>query len=344
MKKIDLKSLQDKSSNFWASFKKPDSVESRGAIIDWFTFTYLPPLKDKDEDTIKSIMRYFKLFYAAPVSIVPAKQGEGFRSFKENYSIQAWVEGEFLQIGTYSIGSEAQKFVHCFNLFGRGCPLVNDWKAFYAMLQDLDARISRCDLAVDFLEGEVSIDDMESLYLEGAFNSGGRFPSRLAISSGNHLDPIAGGRTLTLGKRENGKQLRAYEKGKQLKIDGSNWVRVEVQLGNRDRVIPHDVVFAPTDYFAGSHKALALLVNRKSSKKIATYQKVVDSSIEHSMHWLKRHYGKTINVLVKHVFKEDYSAFVQEIRVTELNAQHAPIAFQDYVLGRDDTRPFFKEY
>ncbi len=46
------------------------------------------------------------------------------------------------------------------------------------------------------------------------------------------------GRTLYIGKRENGKMLRIYEKGKHLGNPVSSWVSVELELKGKNRIIP----------------------------------------------------------------------------------------------------------
>lgn len=46
--------------------------------------------------------------------------------------------------------------------------------------------------------------------------------------------PDGRGRTFYVGRRENGKLLRVYEKGKQLGAENSPWVRIELELHNKD--------------------------------------------------------------------------------------------------------------
>lgn len=70
--------------------------------------------------------------------------------------------------------------------------------------------------AVDDVEGVHTVDMSVELYLSGAFGSGGRRPS--CHQNGNWIDPDGTGRTFYVGKRENGKLLRVYEKGMQLGI------------------------------------------------------------------------------------------------------------------------------
>ncbi len=76
------------------------------------------------------------------------------------------------------------------------------------------------------------------------------------IESGTAHARGCGGTTLEIGRRVNGKLVRAYEKGRQLGNVDSEWVRVEIQFGNKDRVIPHEIVLKTDHYFVGAHKAL----------------------------------------------------------------------------------------
>ena len=62
-------------------------------------------------------------------------------------------------------------------LNGQGCQHVHDWPAVADFLDTLQARISRCDIAVDDLTGETfDLNLFRDLHSEGAFSSNGRPP------------------------------------------------------------------------------------------------------------------------------------------------------------------------
>ena len=50
--------------------------------------------------------------------------------------------------------------------------------------------------------------------------------------------------------------MRVYEKGKQLGDTSSPWVRWELELHNRDRIIPWDVLLEPGKYLAAAYPCM----------------------------------------------------------------------------------------
>ncbi|MBF4296449.1 replication protein, partial [Vibrio anguillarum] len=77
------------------------------------------------------------------------------------------------------------------------------------------------------------------------------------------------GRTLYVGQRQNGKLFRGYEKGKQMKsIEYPDWVRLEVQIGNKSRVIPLDILIDSDAYFTGAYPALVSVLENVEPKRI----------------------------------------------------------------------------
>jgi phage replication initiation protein len=147
---------------------------------------------------------------------------------------------------------------------GEACALVPDWQRAYLFLRDeLQAKITRWDGAVDDFKGEHSVDLAMQWYLGGSFGTGGNKPSMR--QAGNWAEPDGTGRTIYIGKGAHGKMLRVYEKGKQLGDSASPWVRWELQLGNRDRVIPLEVLLNPGPYVAGAYDCLGW-INEEASR------------------------------------------------------------------------------
>jgi phage replication initiation protein len=150
------------------------------------------------------------------------------------------------------------------SLPGTACALVPDWHRAYRFLRDeLQAKITRWDGAVDDFKGEHSVDLAMEWYLGGSFGTGGNKPSMR--QAGNWAEPDGSGRTLYIGKGAHGKMLRVYEKGKQLGDPNDPWVRWELQLGNRDRVIPLEVMLSPGPYVAGAYDCLGW-INEEASR------------------------------------------------------------------------------
>ena len=180
---------------------------------------------------------------------------------------------------------------------GEACHVVPDWEAMTKWLRDaLNARITRWDGAVDDHQGIHSVDDAVQLFILGKFNTGGNSPT--CNQRGNWIRPDGSGRTFYIGKRQNGKMARIYEKGMQLGEKWHPWVRWEVELHNIDRVIPWDVLLEPGKYVAGSYpKALDWI--QDEMLRIKTIRETSRISYDHLTYYAGVAYGKLIDVMLK---------------------------------------------
>ncbi len=156
------------------------------------------------------------------------------------------------------------------------------------------ATLTRVDLASDNFNSALSLDDYLDFYHQGLYSSNGRPPEVECL--GNWVKPNGKGRTLYVGSRTSGKLLRVYEKGLQL-ANGfhelfKNWVRVELELKNTDRVIPLDVLTAPGQYLAGSYPALNFI--HKKQDFIKTCKNIVKSTMERAIETTRHQFGKYI--------------------------------------------------
>ena len=171
-----------------------------------------------------------------------------------------------------------------FSLPGFACALVytDAWHQLKDFIDDNNGRITRWDGAVDDYIGLHSVDLALDWYDMGEFSSGGRKPK--LMQHGNWYEPDGSGRTLSIGKRKNGKMLRVYEKGKEQGDPNSEWVRWELELHNKDREIPTEVLIRPGHYVAGSYKCMSWV--REEASRIAVYKNTTrigyDQLIEHA--------------------------------------------------------------
>jgi phage replication initiation protein len=174
-----------------------------------------------------------------------AERNRGLHGYKRSFAFDSG--GALLACG----GQAGTAFL---SLPGEACALVPDWQdAAFFFEKVVEARITRWDGAVDDFEGTHSVDEAVSEFLSGGFNAGGNRPS--CSQAGNWIAPDGKGRTFYVGRRENGKLMRIYEKGKQLGDPDSPWVRWELELHNTDREIPFDVLLQPGRYVAGAYPA-----------------------------------------------------------------------------------------
>ncbi len=190
-------------------------------------------------------------------------------------------------------------------LTGEGCAQVPDWDRVYRKLQKLEARITRVDPAFDDHAGSITLEMMMSAYRAGEFAAQGRPP--LA----KYIDDFGSnkGCTFYVGSRENGKQFRAYEKGKQLGDPLSPWTRFEVEIHATDREIPLEVLIEPQAFLAGSYPALSFLSS--IVKKIKTARIKLEIQYLKLRKICRMQYGKLLNFAYHHV-TQDFEALFNE--------------------------------
>lgn len=234
----------------------------------------------------------------------------GLFGFAERHRLFIHLEGSRIEIGALALGGDSQQGKWLLQLTGKGCGVVEDWASLRELLEGLGATITRLDLALDFLEGEHTVDDAMDMLEDGLFTSNGRTPSSMQMGDWHRGKD---GRTLYVGKAKNGKMLRVYEKGKQLQSVNSEWVRYEVQLGNRDRVIPFDAMTEPDRFFAGAYPALESLIE-VAAEAIPTTQTETLTNLGHLLHHLRRCYGKALHQ-AQETCAVSHTDLVEEMRV-----------------------------
>jgi phage replication initiation protein len=262
-----------------------EAVTVSVAKIDWLNCTFDTPVL-----SLHGLVQFLSSCMSCNLSM---KLDGGLFGFTERYRLTGLLaDGSKVELGAIARGGESQKGRWLLQLTGRGCGLVTDWASLHELLEGLGAALSRTDLAVDFLNGEYTVDDAVDLYESGEFINRGRNPE-LDIQGAWNLDGNKG-RTVYIGKLKNGKSLCVYEKGKQLKDLDSEWTRFEVRLGNRDRVIPLDILTNPDKYFVGAYPALAGLLD-SAAEQIPTIHAETKTTLAHLAYHLRRCYGKTIH-------------------------------------------------
>jgi phage replication initiation protein len=207
------------------------------------------------------------------------EKGQDFYTVRCPLLFEGAVVGHVLAGGK----SKQQASTVHFNLHGEAClhlspakfALIRGW------IEDSRGYLTRTDLACDVWAGE-DVSLLPAMYVDGAFDVRGHRP----------VDGVAGrwasghSRTFTVGKRQTGKMLRAYEKGDQLFGHEANdpWVRYEVELRNNARVLDLDLLTRPADFFAGAYDFCAALLDRleiaASAQRIPAGQKLQDATAE----------------------------------------------------------------
>jgi phage replication initiation protein len=257
------------------------------AKVDWCTATYHP---ETDRDVVVDAVSHLREVIGPieAVSCPPTPRYErGFRLFLRLQETAIHVA----RIDTLGPKGRAR-----FDVAGAGCSAIGEFDHTLDWLgRRPGVEITRCDLAVDCLNGEFTVDDAVAWFLDGEFRAeaAGRDPRHQLM--GDWLAPVYG-RTFEVGRSENGKMARCYEKGRQLGDPASEWNRFELELRNNDRELPLDVLTECDRYFAGAYRCFKRLVG-VTGERIATQQKEAEIALARlSMH-ATASYGKLIQVL-----------------------------------------------
>ncbi len=305
----------------------PQHNSNNLAHIDWLAFTFTP--------SEGCDLAWFWNFLH-PIFGVPCMQQIDHLGQWNGYTTIFDLGGH----GLLGMGGAHQNGTIHVSLSGIGCAHITDWIAVQSFLESINAKITRVDLAHDDIEGEsINMENAVQWYRDGLFVSGGRNPKHRV--EGDWLDPESPqGRTLYIGKKANGKLCCIYEKGKQLGDRTSPWVRVEVRLGGKSRIIPLDVLTRPGVYLVGAYpEALGFL--SVLQEKIRTISKVVQISLGASIHHTRMTGGKLINLL-RNLYQGDDAKVIEVLRRDGVpkRLEH----YSDFVIygavGDEDAAPF----
>jgi phage replication initiation protein len=273
---------QGKSKVVFTPIAKADG-EPWAALTDYLNTTF--PFNSSQEAIIE-LVQHFRLFLGEAFDNLQERKG-GLHGYKTSFNIGKTG-------GLFAFGG--QRGTALVSMPGSACALIPDWHGVYHLFHEiLKGRITRWDGAVDVFDGVPSVDDAVRFYLTDQFNAGGNKPS--CSQQGNWIEADGTGRTFYVGKRKNGKLLRVYEKGKQLGDASSPWVRWELELHNRDRVIPWEVILEPGKYLAASYRCMGWV--SEIQERIRTTQQTASISYQHLAHYARQAYGPLINVMLE---------------------------------------------
>ena len=276
-----------------------NAVSRFAAHTDWLNCAF--PLTD----TRESINTFFRSFLAiAGERFGPLEElGRGLHGWRRSY-------GFGKTGGSFAIGGQSGRAL--VSLPGAACSLIplESWQPLVQLLRDrYSARITRWDGAVDDFAGVHSVDWAVNQYLEGGFSTGGNRPSCKQI--GNWLQPDCTGRSFYIGRRRNGKVMRVYEKGKQLGNSASTWVRWELELHNKDRVVPWEVVLNPGPYVASAYACTHWISVEMC--RIRTSEATAEIGYDAMTFYARQGYGQLIDVMME-VEQGDAFAVIEKLR------------------------------
>ena len=210
--------------------------------------------------------------------------------------------------GLLLYGGESQKNTIHVQISGEGCRLIDDWLTVYTWGVSNDVKITRLDIAHDDYNGvSLSIEKAVKWYEDGLFTSLGRKPKRKLIYDFGDGD----GQTFYVGKRGNPKFTRIYEKGKQLGLPDSKWVRAEVEFRAKDQFVTWEALLLPDSFLTGAYTAFAFLSEKQS--RFERVNRDANLSLEMIIEWGRTSCGNLINALCL-IHNNDYEKVVNTLR------------------------------
>lgn len=248
------------------------------------------------------------------------RERRGFLHFYDHHFVVFGPDGN--RCGFVAFGGSRQRHTVNVQLTGAACAHVKAWAHAASRLSDLDARLTRVDVAFDDLRGSHNLREVEKMYAAGKFTTNGRPP---AIQWQGWED--GSGKTCYVGKDRAHQQLCVYEKGREQGArdgdESSSWVRWEARFGAAYRVIPIDILTRPADFMRGQYPALYFV--RAAAEHIATQVGKASSNFAGAMRHARQQCGRFLFSLRTVLGDGDaFSDFInRELVVQKLPDWHA---------------------
>ncbi|QIK81677.1 replication protein [Lysobacter sp. HDW10] len=210
-------------------------------------------------------------------------------------------------------------------LTGLGCSLFEQrgnasadhaqlWCAFRAKLERVGAQLTRVDVAYDDFLGVNSVKHAECMWDLGEFDY--KFGPEMKRPEAKEFNDKGSGKgcTFYVGNSSSEKQLRVYEKGKQLGDRESPWVRWELQFRSSTRKkLSLDILTDPMAYMRGAFECLDFVAS--CMKRLEVTGEASKACIKSVMRHARRMYGATFHQL--RLLAPDRESFLQLIERLE---------------------------
>jgi Putative phage replication protein RstA len=251
-----------------------------GAIVDYLTLVV--PQSAVEDFRCSNISLLLYRIFGFRGEVVAGELRQKNWMFYRQSAVLVDREGEMVG----RIGCAGNNDTICISLSGAGCKWVKDWARVRRECEALRARISRVDVAHDDYEGKrLDVHKLRERAIAGDFCEGGHPPRHRFLSDEGH----GTGCTLYVGGKGH-KELCVYEKGKQLGLPSSPWVRAEVRLYGKHMHLPFDILTNPVAYLRGAYGVLRDLIEGACTR-LRTIRKQVEVSTEAAVTWLRRQAG-----------------------------------------------------
>jgi len=234
-----------------------------------------------------------------------------------------------LVIGDMSFGGEAMRGWVWIEITGKGCQWVDDWNRCEDEISQLrDFQYKRVDIALDTHKREVTHETVTDAYGAGMFTTCGKPPSMRSIIP---ADPYEG-RTIYVGKRDQPKFLRAYEKGFETvkdyprhynitSLDGiviADWYRLELELKAKNQHLPEDLIENRDQFFSGAYPYLQSVLSVEPQVLRQSRDKHPQRKLAAMLEIMQAQYGNTLFTALA-AYQGDIGAVWEKIVGTKHN-------------------------
>lgn len=218
------------------------------------------------------------------------------------YESRWQMERDGVLYGQVYIGGQQETIL--VEMTGKGCAVAEEgWEErlyrFLTADTTYNAKITRCDVAKDFYENEISPDTAWEMYEQGKFDKRGKRPLVGKLGD-DWLNPTEKGKTLTIGSKHSSVFCRIYDKAKeQGDTSGVFWCRFEQQYMGRNCYLSFDILLSPGSFWGGAFEICASLQQKSVTEhRCVSAKKRLELSIERSKQVAAQQVGRAINMMV----------------------------------------------
>ncbi len=240
------------------------------------------------------------------------EQKNGLNGYK--YSFRMGTDNA--NYGQVAFGGKRQGDTVMIHLYGDGLTAANDnWeKCLYNWIKAFApfTKFTRVDLAHDFVNGEYTPNQALDDWINGGFTQKHTRPNSQCIGSdwNNERFPNPNyqrnGKTFYVGSPTSSRLVRVYDKGCEMGDKTSDWVRFELQLRNKDYVIPHEVLLGAGEYLTGAYPVCETLFQEhvNDMQKCERVKKSEEITMLHVLKYASQAASPCINMLEQFGFDD----------------------------------------
>lgn len=274
--------------------RRPPSLSSdgkalSGALVDWLSFTVKPhgeALEVLTQEPQHYAIALVSQVFGGSNLFLGDVEKRGRNGYTHTAKIMtAGVSAGFLAFG----GNNGTVNIQ---LSGTGCAAVACWYHVAAQLFELSARITRLDLAFDDYDAEhIDFARWEAMARAGEIQASAGQTPKWRVYEGSDS------RSLYVGSKGS-KELCVYEKGKEQGDPDSRWLRAELRIWAKERMIPYAALTQSLSYIRGGYNVLRELPGEVCERLKTTARKVACTAVA-CLSWLRAAVGPSIDTLTK---------------------------------------------